>query len=182
VTLATLAEGRKAVALPAGTAFRSDAFGTEPPQVFEITTPTTIHPFKNEWTIAPIAPITLPQSTPTQVEQQPSGITPTAGEYLVFETLEFGLAVDRFALITIGGSSTATKVVAIKSFAGRDGRTYAEVRFAPSVAGSGSVADAQVKVPTVTAVVTRFPLPKGDEEFPPFPSVPVRGRVSSPFF
>lgn len=54
VTLAAIAEGRKAVTLPAGTAFRSDAFDDQPPQVFEVTGETFIHPFKNEWTIGPV--------------------------------------------------------------------------------------------------------------------------------
>lgn len=83
VTLALLAEGRRNLALPVGTAFRSDAFGDEPPQVFEIAGATSIHPFKNEWTIGPIQAGTLPQATPTQIERAQAGITPLVGQFLV---------------------------------------------------------------------------------------------------
>lgn len=55
VTLALLAEeGNGPVAVPAGTAFRSAAFGDEPPHVFETTVPARIDPRRNEWTLAPI--------------------------------------------------------------------------------------------------------------------------------
>ncbi|MGA2488766.1 MAG: hypothetical protein ABSF99_01070 [Anaerolineales bacterium] len=53
VELACLADGRQAVSLPAGTAFRSVAFESQnesqKPQVFELETDITIHPFNNQW-------------------------------------------------------------------------------------------------------------------------------------
>lgn len=158
VTLAALAEGRKPVDLPVGTAFRSDAFGAEPPQVFEITAPTSIHPFKNEWTIGPVQRGVLPQFTPTQIAETQNGNTPTIGEFLVFETLDFGLAVDRLVRFDALGSVQATKVAAILPFSGKDGKTYAEVRFEPSIELPDSVliTSVTVQVPTVTAVLSRL--------------------------
>lgn len=171
VTLAALAEGRKSVTLPVGTAFRSDAFENEPPQVFELGAETAIHPFKNEWTIGPVKPADFPQATPTQIEiAQATGTLP-AGQFLVFEPLGFGLAVDRLALITVaGGLVQARRVVSICSFAGKDGRTYAEVEFKPSIQFLGLSSTAPVvQVPTVTAAVTRNKPANGEQALFPFP-------------
>ena len=57
--LAAFADGRQLVTLPPGTAFRSGAFDGNPPQVFELDTATTIHPFLNEWPILPVRPGTF---------------------------------------------------------------------------------------------------------------------------
>jgi len=54
VTLAVKADGADPVVLPKGTAFRSAAFGDEPPQVFELASATTIWPERNEWSLAPV--------------------------------------------------------------------------------------------------------------------------------
>src|SRR5438045_4509803 len=54
VRLAALADGADPVLLPAGTAFRSEAFGNEPPQVFETGAAATIWPQRNSWRLAPI--------------------------------------------------------------------------------------------------------------------------------
>ena len=54
VRLAAFADGADPVLLPAGTAFRSEAFGNEPPQVFETAIATTIWPQRNSWRLAPI--------------------------------------------------------------------------------------------------------------------------------
>ena len=47
VQLAAIADGRLQLKLPVGTAFRSGAFDGNPPQVFELTDETSIHPFTN---------------------------------------------------------------------------------------------------------------------------------------
>lgn len=59
VELALLAEGRALVSVPAGTAFRSSAFGSEPPQVFELEAPVAIHPLRNRWLVTPPRPLTV---------------------------------------------------------------------------------------------------------------------------
>jgi hypothetical protein len=52
-------EGRLPVALSAGTAFRSAAFGTQPPQVFETSVDTTVSPDANQWGVVPPRATTL---------------------------------------------------------------------------------------------------------------------------
>jgi predicted phage baseplate assembly protein len=54
VELAAIADGVKAVTLPPQTAFRSDAFDGEPPQVFETEVEHTIHPLANQWTLGAV--------------------------------------------------------------------------------------------------------------------------------
>jgi hypothetical protein len=51
VQLAALASGRLPVTLPLGTAFRSGAFGSNPAQIFELTTDTQINPLANSWQV-----------------------------------------------------------------------------------------------------------------------------------
>jgi hypothetical protein len=51
--LAALVDGRLPVLLPSGTAFRSDAFGAEPPQVFETSADLTVSPDANQWGVVP---------------------------------------------------------------------------------------------------------------------------------
>ena len=57
--LGALVEGRLPVAIPAGTAFRSAAFGSEPPQVFETSADAIAHPDANQWTVVPPRATTL---------------------------------------------------------------------------------------------------------------------------
>lgn len=53
VVLAAIADGNKPVTFPSRTAFRSDAFDDEPPQVFETDVVHTIHIVNNEWALGP---------------------------------------------------------------------------------------------------------------------------------
>lgn len=55
VVLSLIADtGKGLISIPAGTGFRSGAFDTEKPQVFETTAPTSIDPALNRWKLAPI--------------------------------------------------------------------------------------------------------------------------------
>ena len=54
VQIAIEAKGEDMVVAPAATGFRSEAFGDEPPQVFELATSAEIWPQRNRWTVAPI--------------------------------------------------------------------------------------------------------------------------------
>jgi len=53
VLLALEADGRDKVTAPVATAFRSQAFDAEPPQVFELAAAAEIWPQRNKWTLAP---------------------------------------------------------------------------------------------------------------------------------
>jgi hypothetical protein len=52
--LAAIAESGPSILVPKGTAFRSEAFGSEPPQVFESDADATISAHTNKWTLAPV--------------------------------------------------------------------------------------------------------------------------------
>ena len=54
--LAAIAERGPKVIIPAGTAFRSEAFGNEPPQVFESDAEVAIEWRRNRWTLAGVVP------------------------------------------------------------------------------------------------------------------------------
>lgn len=53
VLLALEASGEDKVVAPAGTGFRSEAFGDQPPQIFELAAAAEIWPQRNRWTLAP---------------------------------------------------------------------------------------------------------------------------------
>ncbi len=59
VSVALEARGNDPVTVPALTAFRSEAFDEEPPQVFETDAAATIWPQRNRWRVAPIRDATL---------------------------------------------------------------------------------------------------------------------------
>ena len=54
VQLAIEASGEDRVTAPTATGFRSEAFDSEPPQVFETGAPADIWPQRNRWTLAPV--------------------------------------------------------------------------------------------------------------------------------
>jgi hypothetical protein len=82
--LAAIAEGSQMLKIPAGTAFRSGAFDGNPPQVFETTGETTIHPFTNRWNVAPKISDTVIRTSPPWLLIKPlAGITP--GVILFFQ-------------------------------------------------------------------------------------------------
>jgi hypothetical protein len=181
VTLAAIAEGRTPVILPAGTGFRSDAFTDPntgarlPPQVFEIGTDTTIHPLKNDWPIGPQPDDFRTQPTPSEAAQ---GITP-GGErsFLIFSTTGLGLSVGKFVFVNVeghfggggtGGARSASQVVSVTNFTGKDGKTYAEVGFSPPVdvpSDLSTVDVIDVQVPTVFAGITPNKPHNGDPNF-----------------
>jgi hypothetical protein len=169
VQLALIAEGRTQVTIPAGTAFRSDAFGNEPPQVFEATRAVTIHPLASEWSIGAIRRPTdlVPSPTPT-VPDPVAGASGSLVSTFAFEVQDFGLnAPDRFALFVnrrTGASMGAAKVRTAKPFEGKDKVTYVEVELQPGVPVSGTApADLAVSTPTVVARVSPQ-IPHRDKE------------------
>jgi predicted phage baseplate assembly protein len=158
VTLAALAEGRTGFTLPAGTAFRSDAFGTEPPQVFELSQDTPIHPLRNEWTIGPQQTAGLSQPTPSLAALGATSTTDPR-RFLVFDTNNFGLARDRLVVVTGAAGPQPSRVKNITPFGAKDGKTYVEVELAAEIdlGGETDPSNVSVQVPTVSAVVTKNP-------------------------
>ncbi|MEL6265723.1 MAG: hypothetical protein AAFR52_08750 [Pseudomonadota bacterium] len=113
-TLALFAETGQPVLVPAGTAFRSDAFGDEPPQVFETGTEALIDPTLNGWTLAAIPPTAF-----------------GAGPLLL--ALETAAArAGQTAVLAIGKTLHAARIAAVETVTRLDGADYAEVTLDPT--------------------------------------------------
>ncbi len=111
--LALFAEGRKAVSLPIGTAFRSGAFDGNPPQVFELGKPATIHPLLNQWTLRPVRPPFT--ANPTQfLLCQPGTVSTQTGDVV---------------LARLGALPLPRNVTTISEHDGVDGERYIKVTF-----------------------------------------------------
>jgi hypothetical protein len=111
--LALRASGTEPVLLPVGTAFRSDAFGDEPPQIFATLESFTIVPQHNSWTVAPIRPASFDGS----LLLRPGDGPPSRGQVVV--------------LLVAGAPSHAARVADIQPWRGADATTYLRVRLDP---------------------------------------------------
>jgi predicted phage baseplate assembly protein len=116
VLLAAIAEGRKPVTLPSGTAFRSGAFDGNPPQVFELTAPATIEPALNSWTLQPVRFTTLP-SEDTYNEQ----------DFLLVKAGTASVKKDEVVLLTAPDYASAFKVLAVDPHTGADGESHTKL-------------------------------------------------------
>lgn len=111
VDLALEARGADPVSVPQRTAFRSEAFGEEPPQVFETVAANTIWPQRNRWQLA--------------AYYEP-GLT---GETLRFQAAE---GPSRGAILAIANGSDpifAGRVRRVRTEAASDGQRYQQVDF-----------------------------------------------------
>lgn len=105
-TLALFAEPGQPIVVPVGTAFRSDAFDGQPPQVFESDETARIDASLNEWTIAPIRPATF------------------EGGPLRLDVRSASISEGQLVLIEWENSRHAAKVVKVASQRLLDGETY----------------------------------------------------------
>jgi len=110
--LALEADGADPVALPRGTAFRSEPFDKEAPQVFELDAATVIWPQRNRWRLAPVRD---PHFDGTLRFLPRKG--PAAGAVL---------------LVTNGTIVRAGRVAAVEPETGQDGAPYLRVVFEAS--------------------------------------------------
>jgi hypothetical protein len=118
--VAVFADGRQAVVLPAGTAFRSGAFHGNPPQVFEVKGDTVIHPLLNEWTLLPVRPQNLPVTSTalTSLLCRPGTVNVKAGDLVIVE---------------IASAPQPKHVVSVTDYTGADGEAYVRVTFDSSL-------------------------------------------------
>ncbi len=72
VELACLADGRQPISLPIGTAFRSAAFESEKPQVFELEKAAAIHPFTSQWLLQAPRATAVENNHPTTLNVIPA--------------------------------------------------------------------------------------------------------------
>lgn len=133
VQLAALADGRKPLTLPAGTAFRSGAFEGEPPQVFELDKNTPIHPFTNQWEIKRVYRQTIGASHPQQLLIHPKA------------------EVKRDTLLFIRHKTQQThnqavKVETVSTFTGTDDRPYTQITLRQATTLSAGVSLSQLEL------------------------------------
>lgn len=143
VSLALLAEGRKAIALPKGLAFRSSAFDNEAPQIFELCSETTIHPLNGRWPLEPPRRCTL-SITGDASTQSFGQLLMTSGA-----TLKQGDIV----LVSVGSSDADTQASTVAGIAdteGDDGGKYKQVDFSPALLLAGGTDPESVGISKTT--------------------------------
>ncbi len=139
-TLALFAEPGQPLLVPAGTAFRSDAFDGEPPQIFEASTDTRIDASLNEWTIAPIHPATF-DSGP-----------------LLLDTRSASISEGQLVLLEWSSVRHAARVASVAKQRLLDGETYVAPTFdpPPAIPPSQPVAAIRVRRPAQQAAMNAF--------------------------
>lgn len=139
--LAALVEAGPDVTLPRWTAFRSEAFGTEPPQVFESDEERTFSFRTNRWRLAPVARRTF-----------------GSGPFL-FDIPTLRLVRGGYALLTWPEASPAVaRVTGVAPTRALDGAMYAEVALdpTPAIDAATDLASIAVRTPTAVAGVNRL--------------------------
>jgi hypothetical protein len=154
VVLAAIADGNQLVTLPPRTGFRSDAFGSEPPQTFETEAEFIIHPLKNQWTVAPVR-------------------DKLVGPDLLLELASVAVKADQIVLLKAGNTLNAGRVVSLDTVSARDGASYKKLVMdpAPAVPASTALDAIQLLAPVKTAGVNSFAASVStSHEEPPPPS------------
>ncbi len=117
VVMTAIAEGRKSLCLSQGTAFRSEAFDDEAPQVFELNSDSIIHPLNNSWKVSPQRSTTM------------SGTQST----LLLQDENKKLQKDDIFIATANSSTSIHQVVKRESIVGEDEENYTQLTIDPDV-------------------------------------------------
>jgi predicted phage baseplate assembly protein len=143
VDLAVKIDGRQPLLLPAGLAFRSAAFGAEPPQVFELDADTKAHPLLNGWQLAQLRPSTIPAGTATLL-LSPANARVSEGDQL---------------LVLSGGAlkSGPHRAQSAARFTAADGGTYVQITLDTALASGVTVATARLVRKTATTALWANP-------------------------
>jgi hypothetical protein len=157
VNLATLADGRQPVLLPAGTAFRSGAVPGGAPQVFELGADTTIHPLLNKWALNRTKPSTIDADEGfafldyRYAWSLPADVAVQAGSILLVQSAD-------------GSATGAATVTSITDLPARDGIKYKQIDWSPFVRlpGSTPLASLQLTRPTQKAGLWKQAVQAGD--------------------
>lgn len=139
-TLALFAEPGQPITVPAGTAFRSDAFDGEPPQIFESSADVAIAKSLNAWTIRPIRPTTF-------------GAGP-----LLLDPRTAGMTEGQLVLLTWGSTKHPARVKSVQPTRMLDGELYLSVELdsAPDIPSTQSVDEIEVRILPLRAALTPF--------------------------
>ncbi|MCP5060084.1 MAG: hypothetical protein GY937_25560 [bacterium] len=147
VELALKADGRRAVTLPLGTAFRSGAVDGGPPQVFELNAETIIHPARNRWDIAAPQPTSLADA----------GVLDSGSAvFLLARRTAGAVAEGDLVLVQANGSmytSIARRVEAVEDVQDDNGKPYRQVSLDGDLGGiseATALADIRLYRPTQT--------------------------------
>ncbi len=153
VDLAVLADGRQPVTLPMGTAFRSGAFPGGTPQIFELTAPAIVHPFFNQWTVAPVRPTTIGEprvkGPPVAIPQHP------AFTQLLLDPKTNILKKGSIFLFEVLGDpkwTAARTVRAIGDFTAEDGVKYTRIEWDDFFRVPAGTALSSIRISTPTRV------------------------------
>lgn len=147
VDLAVLADGRQPILLPAGTQFRSGAFPGGPPQIFELTADTRVHPFLNRWNLERSRRATLTPGPPYPASQQ---------GFLV-DAKTNRLKAEQIVLVQDLNDETSTRprlVQSVSDITGNDGAKYKSVTFTAPISISGATPVDQIRLLTPTQTGT----------------------------
>ena len=139
-TLALFAEPGQPVAVPAGTAFRSDAFDGEAPQIFEAAQDTQIDASLNEWTLAPIRPANY-------------GSGP-----LLLDPRTAAISEGQIVLLEWSGAKQASTAIIVENRRLLDGEIYVAVTLspAPNIPANQPVSSIRVSRPALRAAMNAF--------------------------
>jgi hypothetical protein len=148
--LAVFIDGRQPIKLPAGTSFRSGAFPGGTPQVFELTSPAAVHPFYNQWTVAPNRPATIDGG---------KHIHWLDLTYLRLDAKTNKLKKGSIFLFEILGHPSYTiarTVSSLTDFTATDGTLYKQIQWDQpiTVPGSTPIANIRLTMPTRVAHLT----------------------------
>ena len=124
------------------TAFRSAAFNGNPPQVFEVTTETTIHPLLNEWTFQPVRPVYLPVTSPAQT-------------FLLCKPGTVTVKVDDIVIVVLNSSPQPRRVTGVSDYNGADGEQYVRVSFDTSLIVTPNTAYSSVRLLKASAIASQ---------------------------
>ncbi len=142
VVLAAIAEGPRSSSVPVGTAFRSEAFDDEPPQVFESDLDVVISHQQNEWQLQPVR-----------------DLVSKANDEFLLESATAGLSRDQLVLFRWSGAfQCAARVTGVESLVALDGATYSKISLEPppTLDTAVSLSDVEVLVPSLSATPSRL--------------------------
>ena len=143
VYLVAQADGRQPVVIPAGTAFRSGAFPGGTPQTYELDSNSRIHPLLNKWILNRDKPSTIDADEGYATLAYrfayalPGTVTAAAGAILLLQ-------------LTDGSATGAAKLDSITDLPARDGITYKQLNWSPSVELPGGTLLANVQLTRAT--------------------------------
>lgn len=156
VILTVIAEGRKTMCLKAGTAFRSQGFDGQAPQIFELYKQTTIHPLNNNWELNPQRLDTLGES------EANSG----AHDYVLLQEENKKLRKQDVLLITTDSQTSIHTLENRREITGNDEERYIRLDLNPGLSISGETVLENIGLLTPTQTVGLWTMGSSPDAMP----------------